>query len=344
MMSIKDIATKARVSVGTVDRVLHNRGRVSEKTRVRVQKIISDLGYRPNIYARNLSLGKEFRFGVLMPRLSQDNGYWSVPAKGIDRAGRELQPHKVGVEYFHFDRYSERSFEQWFQRALKQELDGMLIAPVLTRAAEKLISTIPQNLPYVFFDSTVPSAKCLSFIGQDPFQSGLLAAHLMKNLIRQQGSVAIIKVVPGDFHINERIRGFQSGLNGNSRVTPRIYEADSHGGENAFRRTSAAILSDNKDLRGIFVTNAWTHPFARHLKSAPGREDTFVIGYDLVGKNREYLEAGLIDLLISQRPAMQGYEGIYCLYERVVLREDVEVKIMVPIDILTKDNLTYYRD
>lgn len=344
MVSIKDIATRARVSLGTVDRVLHNRGRVSEETRVRVQKIISDLGYRPNIYARNLSLGKEFRFGVLMPKLSQDNNYWSVPAKGIDRAGRELQPHKVRVQYFHFDRYSERSFEGSFRRALKEKLDGMLIAPVLTHAAERLIPTVPHDVPYVFFDSTVPTAKCLSFIGQDPYQSGLLAAHLMKNLIRQEGSVAIIKVVPDDFHINERIRGFQSGLNGISRVRARLYEADSHGGESAFRRASAEILRDNKDLQGIFVTNAWTHPFARHLKSEPGRENILIIGYDLVGKNLKYLESGSIDLLISQRPAMQGYEGMYCLYEHVVLRENVEEKIMVPIDILTKDNLKYYQD
>jgi hypothetical protein len=40
---------------------------------------------------------------------------------------------------------------------------------------------------------------------------------------------------------------------------------------------------------------------------------------------------------------MQGYEGIYCLYESVVLRETVKQRIMVPIDILTKDNVKYYQ-
>jgi LacI family transcriptional regulator len=56
------------------------------------------------------------------------------------------------------------------------------------------------------------------------------------------------------------------------------------------------------------------------------------------------VESGLINFLISQRPEMQGYEGIYCLFEHVVLRQNVKRSIMVPIDILTRDNLKYYVD
>ena len=179
MESIKDIARKARVSIGTVDRVLHDRGRVSEKTRVRVQRIISQFGYKPNIYGRNLSLGKLFLFGVIMPKLTQDSGYWHIPANGIEQAHRQLGAANVRILYFHFDRYSDSAFELAFRQAMNSNLDGCLIAPVLPDVARRLVSTIPAKLPYVFFDSTLPESNALASIGQDSFQSGVLAANLL---------------------------------------------------------------------------------------------------------------------------------------------------------------------
>ena len=54
VIRIKDIALKAQVSTGTVDRVIHNRGRVAEDVKERVLKIIKDLNYEPNLMARML--------------------------------------------------------------------------------------------------------------------------------------------------------------------------------------------------------------------------------------------------------------------------------------------------
>ncbi len=53
-MTVIEIAKRAGVSIGTVDRVLHNRGRVSEETRQRINAIISEEGYQPNPLARHL--------------------------------------------------------------------------------------------------------------------------------------------------------------------------------------------------------------------------------------------------------------------------------------------------
>ena len=46
---IKDIARLANVSTGTVDRVLHNRGEVSAKSREKVEKVLKEINYQPNI-------------------------------------------------------------------------------------------------------------------------------------------------------------------------------------------------------------------------------------------------------------------------------------------------------
>lgn len=343
MTSIKDIAAKAEVSIGTVDRVLHNRGRVSEATRNRVQRIVQELGYRPNIHARNLSLDKVYRFAVIMPRFSQDSEYWRFPANGIDKACHELEMYKVSANYFLFDRYSNLSFGRAFREALRSKPDGLLIAPVLSRKAQELIPTIPQGLPYVFFDSSIPGTECLTFIGQDPFQSGLLAASLLQSVTGKEGTIAVVKVTPDDFHINERIRGFFTGVEGSKTATARLYEVDSHRGEAAFADVVTCIVKECAPLKGIFVSNAWTHSVARSARALSAANGITIIGYDLVPKNLQYLEQGLIGFLISQCPSTQGYEGIYCLYEHVVLRQTVKHTIMVPIDILTKNNVKYYQ-
>jgi len=51
---IKDIAQLAGVSVGTVDRVLHNRGRVSEEALKKVLSVLDQIEYKPNLIARTL--------------------------------------------------------------------------------------------------------------------------------------------------------------------------------------------------------------------------------------------------------------------------------------------------
>jgi LacI family transcriptional regulator len=343
MTSMKDIAAKAKVSIGTVDRVLHNRGRVSEETRVRVQRIVRKLGYRPNIHARSLSLDKAFRFAVIMPRLSQDSEYWRFPAKGIDKACRELEMYKVSAGYFLFDRYSEASFDRAFREALQSRPDGLLIAPVLSRKAQELVPTIPQEIPYVFFDSTIPGSDCLTFIGQDPYQSGRLAASLLQNILGGEGAIAVIKVLPDDYHINERIRGLRAGIQENKQISVQLFDVDSHRGEPAFEATVGRIQKEMASVKGIFVSNAWTHSVAHAVSTSAGLSGVAIVGYDLVPRNLRYLKEGLIRFLISQCPSTQGYEGLYSLYEHVVMREPVKRTIMVPIDILTKDNVQYYQ-
>lgn len=58
--TVKDVARIAGVSIGTVDRVLHDRGEVSQKSKERVLKVIEEIGYKPNIYASMLASNKEY--------------------------------------------------------------------------------------------------------------------------------------------------------------------------------------------------------------------------------------------------------------------------------------------
>ena len=85
-VSIKDIASKSGVSIGTVDRVIHQRGEVSEKTRKKVLKVIEALNYQPNLIARSLASKKKLRLAILLPSANSENEYWHFPQIGIKKA------------------------------------------------------------------------------------------------------------------------------------------------------------------------------------------------------------------------------------------------------------------
>ena len=339
MTTISEIAHRARVSIGTVDRVIHNRGRVAKKTEEKIKKIIKELDFKPNIYARNLKLKKTFTFGVLLPFLYQDSKYWELPVLGINKAQYELAGHKVIVKFFHYDKYSESSLKKACKEVLQTTLHGLLIAPVLLHYFESFVKDIPDTIPYIFIDSTVPSAHHLSFIGQDSFQSGYLSARLMHLLLGDEGHVAVIKLLPHDYHIDTRATGFLDYLHKNTQIKSSIYEiAESENGNFAKN-----IFKKKNDLNGLFVTYASTHPFAAYIDTYPSQKDVKIIGYDLIAENIKYLKKGTIDFLINQMPQSQGYEGIYCLYKHVILDEPVEKKIEMRIDIVTKENVDYYQ-
>ena len=74
-------------------------------------------------------------------------------------------------------------------------------------------------------------------------------------------------------------------------------------------------LSHNPDIKGLFVTSSITGEVAAFLKSQGLKQSLVLVGYDLVPENRKALADGSIDCIISQRPAYQGYTGVYQLYK-----------------------------
>jgi LacI family transcriptional regulator len=67
MITIKDVARNSGVSIKTVSRVVNNQAEVSPETRQKVQQTISQLGYQPNMTARNLVIGQSNTVGVIIP-------------------------------------------------------------------------------------------------------------------------------------------------------------------------------------------------------------------------------------------------------------------------------------
>ena len=69
-----------------------------------------------------------------------------------------------------------------------------------------------------------------------------------------------------------------------------------------------------------------------------------LVGYDLIEENIKYLEEGVIDFLICQKPEDQGYRSIQAMFNYILMKKTVERVNYSPIDIIMKENITFYKN
>ncbi|MFB6319407.1 substrate-binding domain-containing protein [Saccharicrinis sp. FJH54] len=344
---IKDIARKAGTSVGTVDRVLHNRGEVKEETRVKILSIIEELNYTPNLLAKSLASKKLFRIAVLLPAGNAGNPYWSKPIAGIKRAEDELKDYNFAVDIYTFNDANEKSFFEARDEVLKSHPDGVLFNPVFREAAMQFTILLDElEIPYVFFDVNIDFGNPLAYFGQDAWQSGFVAGKLINYGIPDNSTVLVLKLANNkviSHHILKREKGFLSYFDNYGMKNIRIISKEVdllHPTE--LKDTLSSCLKKVDNLAGVFVSGSRVYKVAKLVDDLE-INNTILIGYDLIDENLKYLNKGVIDFLISQKPEEQGYNGVMSLFRHLGAGNNIEKINYSTIDIIMKENLKYLK-
>lgn len=344
---VKDIAAKAGVSIGTVDRVLHNRGEVKEETRERVMSIVDELGYQPNLLAKSLSSKKTTRIAMIIPDSSDNNPYWEKPIQGINMAAEELEKYNTQIINVYFDASSEDSYEQVLSAICEEEPDGIVINPVFKSVSLKYIDRFnKKGIPYVFIDINLKGVKNLAYFGQDAEQSGKVAASLMCSLLPPQSGVLIVKQANKKVfsqHIEARVTGFKTYLEevcSDLEIDTQIVEIDLLD-KNEPAKTLNSLLKKEK-FDAFFVPNSRAFKLLDYMEDK-GLDNNKVIGYDLLERNVRHMKNGRIAYLLSQKPEIQAYNAIFALFDHLSTNKEINKTNHSPIDIIIKENLEYYK-
>jgi len=337
---IKDIAEMAGVSQGTVDRVIHDRGEVSEATKQRIQEIIKDLNYEPDLSARRLASGKIYKLAVCIPHAQHESSFWQSPIIGIDKATSEINHLGVTNRKFLFDQFDKNSFRDNINKIIEYEPDGIILAPVFSKESERLLEYCHQNhIPYLFINSDLGGKNNICFIGQDDNQSGKVAGKLMKNCLSVKDEVLVVhmaKSVETHPHLKNRQKGFESVFEDPGRIGHLNIRSNK---SSIITQNLNAYLKKHPNTRGIFVSNSKAFKVAQFLEE--NHRDLFLIGYDLTEENLFYLEKETINYLISQKPFDQGYLSVRTLFNSLVLNKPVEKQYKLPIEIIIKENINH---
>lgn len=332
-LTINEIAQKAGVSIGTVDRVIHNRGRVSKQSIEKIQAIIDEYGYQPNPIARQLKTKKDFVIGVLLPELGTEQSYWKSVFEGMKRAAEEFKLFSIKLNLVEYKRHNSKAFVEKANELSREKIDALITAPIV---APEIFDILPlyEKVPYVFVDSPLEHDRQITTVAQDPYQGGYCAGRIMELLVPDAKKIFSVQMYDKAPNLHERSRGFAEYFN-NAKVVKNItYTAKEFGTQKKFIE---AILKQKPD--GIFVTNEGSSEIADYCRTKNIKKNFALIGYDLMKKNVKALKEGNIDCLISQSPQDQGYLAVKKIYQKCLINEKIEREIFIPINIYFKENI-----
>lgn len=343
---IKDIALRARVSTGTVDRVLHDRGEVAEKTREKIRRIARELDYSPNVIARALKVKKNLNLVSLLPGPTEENDFWLRHPLGLKRAVAELDPFPVKLSQVTFDLLDEKSFQKKAGNVLRLHPDGVILAPIFKNESTEFCGRLAKrNIPFVFLDGYINETEFLSYTGEDIFQSGRVAGQLADMITPEGGDMVIINIVrnlKNVHHLNARTKGFMSFFTGSDKKNRRIIKLEiSDPVSENISREAGKTLNINPNISTIFVTGSKSYKIADFV-NASGRSGLNIIGYDLLDRNVSHLKSGSIKFLIGQRPEEQAYRGIRKLFDYLAMNRVPEKMEYLPVDIVTSENVNFF--
>ena len=344
---IKDIAEKSGVSVGTVDRILHNRPNVSKSAREKVEKVLKEINYQPNMYASALAYNKSYTFYLIMPK-HESEAYWQEIEEGAMKACEARRDFHIDVQVTYYKRLDTKTFSETFQDVLDKAPNGVIVVPSEIEITKFYTDQLHErNIPFILLDSYMPDLKPLSFFGQDSFCSGYFAAKMLMLVASQEKKVMLMKQTK-----NGKVASKQQD---NREVGFRHYMKD-HFPSIQIIELDLPLEADRSEYDAMIETFFNSHPDVHHCITMcskahivgdfllrTNRRGVQIMGYDMVGKNANCLRQGSISFLIAQHAFMQGYNCVDTLFKAIVLKQKVDPINYMPIELLTKENVDFYR-
>lgn len=343
---IKDIAERAGVSVGTVDRVLHNRPNVSQKALEKVNKALEEMDYRPNMYASALAYNKTYTFYCVLPKHEQE-AYWDEIEEGAQACTDFRRDFGITLKFIYYERFNAQAFTRMVREFFSAKIDGVIIVPTTLEQTARFTEKLTERqIPYVLLDSYMPDLKPLAFFGQDSFASGYFAARMLMLLASKEKEIALVK--------QTRDGKVGSKQQANRETGFRHYMVD-HFPDIKITEVDLPLDGERSDYDDILEKFFKEHPLVHHcitfnskahivgeFLQKSNRRNIQIMGYDMVPKNAECVRQGSISCLIAQHAYMQGYACIDTLFNAIILKKKVNSVNYMPIELLSKENISFY--
>lgn len=172
MVTMKDVARNAGLSLYTVSKVLNGHASVREGTRQKVLRACEDLGYERNPHAVNLVSRKTTTIGMIVSSFT--NPFYGELIEAAEREARR-RGYNLVYQCSYLDAAIEASIIRHFQ-ALR--VCGLVVAPVVTSANRALLERVEEDFPVVYVDRYFSPDS--SYVVNDNVESaGLATAHLI---------------------------------------------------------------------------------------------------------------------------------------------------------------------
>ena len=339
-VTIQQIAEKAGVSRGTVDRALNNRGRINPEVAQRICQLAKEMGYVPKERKKSAGRSQMLKIGVVT-QLARSSFMQEVN-RGIEKASRELEEKGIRLVLKEGLSVDEREQLRAIEELEEEGISGLAVMPVDSEAVrEKLNYLIEEkNIPVVTFNSDIVGTRRSCFVGMDNRKSGRTAAGLLGVLTRGTGKILIITGYFSNHVDNQRVDGFVEEVKKN---WPHLEIAGVHGSFDESSEVEHIVenaMMSTTGISGILVVSGGQAGVARAFEKLRLDWRPYVVIYDQTPKNEKALKDNSVDFLFDQNGYIQGYQPPHILAELLTKGKEPEREFLfTDINIKTKYNL-----
>ncbi|HEV8600733.1 MAG TPA: LacI family DNA-binding transcriptional regulator [Gemmatimonadales bacterium] len=201
MVTIRDVARTAGVSIATASRAINDSPLVAGETRARVQDVAARLCYSPHGAARSLSTSRTHTIGILLPDLYGE--FFSELIRGIDQTAQGEGFHCLLASARHTGPLLEGAL-----RSMRGRVDGLiLMSPEFTGELSR--RTLPEGFPVILVHCPPTEQHKDGVLVANDQGARAMVRHLAGLGHRR---IAIIRGAEGNYDATERLRGYREAL------------------------------------------------------------------------------------------------------------------------------------
>jgi len=330
MVTIKEVAKSAKVSVATVSKVLNNRPQVSQETRTRVLKTIKKLGYFPNITARKLITKKTENIGFIISREVRDgmsNPFYSRVLYGVESELRHHGGYNLLFSVIPDEVKSENDFPK---KIRENNVDGLLL---ISKMDDNFILKMREKeIPLVLVDYFITGGN-LNCVISDNFWGTYRAVEYLISLGHKR--IGLLSGPQNHPTIKERISGYKQALEDNKITSSCLSEEGNlrfSGGYQAMSR----LMNHHPLPSAIFAVNDETAIGAMRAIKEKGLkipEDISVVGFDDIEQS-SHTDPPLTTVRVYKED--MGRAAVKKLLEIIERKEEISEKVVIPTKLVIR--------
>lgn len=328
-VTIKDVAKRAGVAPSTVSRVIADNQRISLETKKRVRKAMKDLGYHPNVNARNLAIRSTQAIGVVMPSSTDkalQNPFFPEILGGIGSVAHEMEYSL----YVSTGSTEEEQFEEVKRMVFGNRVDGIIL--LYSRANDVVMDFLfEKNFPFVVVGKPYSEENQITYVDNDNVKASREITQHLIDLGHQY--IAFIGGSTERVVTVDRLQGYESALEAADLPNREEYKVQTEFLESGGHKAVEKLFSLDQPPTGLVIADDLVSLGVINMLEELG----FRVPGDIsiASFNNVYLSEitrpplTTVDIQIY----LLGVHAFKCLIEKVKKKDEPSKRIIVPYKI-----------
>ncbi|MGN0483675.1 MAG: substrate-binding domain-containing protein [Lachnospiraceae bacterium] len=350
-VTIKDIASKAGVSLGTVHLALSDKAGVSEATRRRIRAIAKELNYHPNVVAASLKR-KTIRIAACFPEMEGDNRFYYPQMWNGFRASQErmVDFNIEFQEYAYPENFKEECNRKEKMECLNSlrekleagEIDGLVMhGNRCPFTVEELRFYGERGLTISLVDTDLPESGRLCCVAADYDSLGRTLAEQVVGRIPSCGSIFICagrEEYPSHRLI---VEGFEAYMRENGHENLIYKEHSNQVSDEAYENILSYIKRPDI-AAACCVSSRSSLMLGRAIEASGKAGKIMAVGSDLFDENKDFLRRGVFQNLVQKNPFGQAFMATKFLMDYLIKDVRPEPLFVVGSQMVFRSNLVLY--